>query len=230
VSHALTLPRLDPQTGRPYIYVVTVEQFANHNGVPPAPPVLRQRARPRKKAGQEELPEPPAIEDLPAALESLLFVAAEPAEIATLARSLGVRTAVLERAAEELSMRLRSGGLRLQRAETRLQLVTAACWSQHVERFLGVAAEQPLSTAALETLAIIAYRQPVTRAAIEGIRGVGADRALATLRSRGLIEDVGRAEAIGRPVLYGTTMQFLEFFGLESLADLPPLAPSEPGE
>jgi segregation and condensation protein B len=167
------------------------------------------------------------MDDLPAALESLLFVASEPAEVATLARALGVRPAALEWAVEELSKRLRSGGLRVQRAETRLQLVTAPRWSQHVERFLGVAAEQPLSNAALETLAIVAYRQPVTRAGIEGIRGVNADRAIATLRGRGLIEDVGRAEAIGRPVLYGTTMQFLEFFGLESLADLPPLAEAE---
>ena len=178
---------------------------------------------------QPELVAAPDVGNLPAALEGLLFVATEPAEIATLARSLGVRTAALERAAEELSEQLRGRGLRLQRAGNRLQLVTAPEWSRHVERFLGVSAEQPLSTAALETLAIIAYRQPVTRATIETIRGVGADRALATLRSRGLIEEMGRAEAIGRPVLYGTTMHFLEYLGLERLDQLPPL-PDEPSD
>lgn len=162
---------------------------------------------------------------LPAALEGLLFVATEPVEITTLARSLGVRTAALECAAQELSEQLRGRGLRLQRSGNRLQLVTAPEWSRHVERFLGVAAQQPLSTAALETLAIVAYRQPVTRAVIESIRGVSADRALATLRSRGLVEETGRAEAIGRPALYGTTIHFLEYLGLETLDELPPLPP-----
>ena len=161
-------------------------------------------------------------EDLPAVLESLLFVATEPVELATLARSLGVRLSQVESAAGELAARLKCRGLRLQRSVDRFQLVTAPECSRHVERFLGVVAEQPLSRAALETLAIVAYRQPVTRATIEMIRGVNAERALATLRSRSLVEEVGRAEAIGRPVLFGTTIQFLEHFGLESLADLPP--------
>ncbi|HWQ28056.1 MAG TPA: SMC-Scp complex subunit ScpB, partial [Dehalococcoidia bacterium] len=99
-------------------------------------------------------------------------------------------------------------------------------WARYVERFLG--AEYPrLSDAALETLAIIAYRQPVTRAVIESIRGVNSDGALATLLHRGLIEAVGRADTVGRPILFGTTVRFLEHFGLEKPEDLPPL-PSEP--
>jgi len=161
--------------------------------------------------------------ELSSALESILFVATEPVELSTLARSLGVRPTTLEGAAQELSERLKGGGLRLQRSQTCMQLVTAPEWSRHVERFLGVAAEQPLSTAALETLAIVAYRQPVTRATVESIRGVNAERALATLRSRCLVDEVGRSEAVGRPLLYGTTMEFLEYFGLESLGALPPL-------
>ncbi len=181
----------------------------------------RQRARPDADPAQLDLL-PPDAADLPAVLESLLFVATEPVEMAALARALALRPAAVERAVQILAERLRSSGLRLQRCDDRLQLVTAPEWSRYVERFLGVTAEQPLSRAALETLAIIAYRQPVTRTTIERIRGVGADRALATLRSRGLIDEVGRSEAVGRPLLYGTTMQFLEFFGLESLADLPP--------
>jgi segregation and condensation protein B len=75
----------------------------------------------------------------------------------------------------------------------------------------------------LETLAVIAYRQPVTRAQIEQVRGVNADRAIATLLAHGLIEEVGRLDAPGRPVLFGTTFEFLEHFGLRSLAELPPL-------
>ena len=174
------------------------------------------------------LPIPPAPEQLPRALESLLFVSSEPAEIAALARALGVRPAAIERAAAELTEHLRGRGLCLQRDGSRLQLVTAPEWARHVERFLGVAAEQPLSTAALETLAIVAYRQPVSKAAVETIRGVSADRALATLRARGLIDEIGRAESVGRPLLYGTTMRFLEYFGLQDLGGLPPLPEIEP--
>lgn len=172
---------------------------------------------------QLDLLPPPEAEALPAVIESLLFVASEPVEVATLARSLGVRPSVVERALTQLSERLKCGGLRLQRSPAAVQLVTAPEWSRHVERFLGVSAEQPLSSAALETLAIVAYRQPVTRATIETIRGVNAERALATLRSRCLVEEVGRSESVGRPLLFGTTMQFLEHFGLESLGALPPL-------
>lgn len=181
----------------------------------------------RKPVAPIRLLPPPACEALPRALESLLFVAAEPTELAVLARVFGLRVAAVERAAGELAERLRGSGLRLQRVGTRLQLVTAPEWAPYVERLLGVSAEQPLSAAALETLAIVAYRQPVTRATIESIRGVSADRALATLRSRGLVEEAGRAETIGRPMLYATSLQFLEYFGLERLEDLPPL-PQEP--
>jgi segregation and condensation protein B len=176
---------------------------------------------------QPPLLQAPASEQLSAALESLLFVASEPAEIAALARALGVRPVAAEQAATELALQLQGRGLRLQRDGSRLQLATAPEWARYVERFLGVAAEQPLSTAALETLAIVAYRQPVTRAGIEAVRGVSADRALATLRARGLIDEAGRAESVGRPVLYATTMRFLEVFGLENIAALPPLPEGE---
>jgi segregation and condensation protein B len=92
-----------------------------------------------------------------------------------------------------------------------------------VERFLGVEEDHRLSRPALETLAIIAYKQPITRPAIEAIRGVNCDRALASLRARGLISEVGRADTAGRPYLFGTTFRFLEYFGLEKPDDLPPL-------
>lgn len=184
-----------------------------------------RKARRKQECGQGLLaPEP---EVLAQALEGLLLVASEPAAIGTLAKALGVRPAAIDAAAETLSEALRGRGIRLQRCGERLQLVSAPAWARYVERFLGVESEQPLSTAALETLAIVAYRQPITRAGVEIIRGVGAERAIATLRSRGLIEETGRAEGVGRPLLYGTTMLFLEHFGLEGIHELPPLPTGE---
>ena len=171
---------------------------------------------------------PPPPEQLPAIIESLLFVAEEPLEVSFLARTLGVERRLVERALATLAEWCRGRGIRLQRDGSRVQLVTSPEAGRWVERFLGGEAEARLSTAALETLAIVAYRQPVTRAVIDSIRGVNSERAVATLRSRGLIEEVGRADTVGRPVLWGTTTRFLEWFGLESLEQLPPLPPAEP--
>jgi segregation and condensation protein B len=102
-------------------------------------------------------------------------------------------------------------------------MVSAPEATLYVERYLGVEEDHRLSHASLETLAIIAYKQPITRQAIEAIRGVNCDRALASLRARGLITEVGRAGSAGRPYLFGTTFRFLEYFGLEKPGDLPPL-------
>lgn len=93
-----------------------------------------------------------------------------------------------------------------------------------VRRYLGVDEDQRLSTGAVETLAIIAYKQPIARSEIEAIRGVNCDHVIATLKSRGLIAEVGRADSPGRPFLYATTFRFLEYFGLERPEDLPRLA------
>lgn len=128
---------------------------------------------------------------------------------------------------DALAVQLADRGIRLQRHGDQVQLVTAPEAAAAVERFLGLEGAVRLSSAALETLAVIAYRQPVTRAQIEQVRGVSADRAIATLLAHGLIEEVGRLETVGRPALFGTTVEFLEHFGLQSLADLPPL-PEEP--
>lgn len=160
---------------------------------------------------------------LDARVEALLFVAEEPPTIAQLARALEVPAEAIEEALNVLQERLRERGLRLQRQGDRVQLVTAPEVAEDVRRFLGLSGSARLSTAALETLAIIAYRQPITRAEIEAIRGVNCDGVLRTLLAKGLIEEVGRAEGPGRPILYGTTMLFLQHFGLRSLADLPPL-------
>ncbi len=158
-------------------------------------------------------------------LESVLFVADEPVELASLARIADARQEDVSRALDALAGDCQARGVRLQRTGSAYQLVTAPEAAPYVERFLGVDEDHRLSHAALETLAIIAYKQPITRPAIEAIRGVNCDRALASLRARGLITEVGRAGGAGRPYLFGTTFRFLEYFGLEKPEDLPPLAP-----
>ena len=160
---------------------------------------------------------------LAAAIEGLLFVADSPVSIGRLAEALQVTSAQVEHALAELENGSAQRGMRLQRAGNRIQLVTAPELAPSVERFLGLEARTRLSRAALETLAIIAYRQPVTRPEIESIRGVGSDSVLRTLLSVGLIEEVGRAVTVGRPILYGTTFEFLQHFGLTRLDELPPL-------
>src|SRR3989304_2208891 len=168
---------------------------------------------------------PPEPELLPAVIESLLFIAGEPQEIGTLAKSLNVPRPQGGKAVDGAG-----GGLFVQRLGDRVQLATVPDAAPYIEQFLEVEHGQ-LSRAALEALAIIAYRQPVTRAGIESVRGVNADYAVATLLARELIEEVGRAPGPGRPVLFGTTMRFLEYFGLQRPDELPPLPdlPSDDG-
>jgi len=156
-------------------------------------------------------------------LESLLFVADEPVAVSQLAKVLEVEGKSIEEALERLRTEYSQRGLRIQRKGERVQMVTAPEAAPYIERFLGLQLSGKLSTAALETLAIIAYQQPVTRAQIEAVRGVNCDGVLRTLTSKGLIEEIGRLEQAGRPILYGTTFEFLQYFGLQDLAELPPL-------
>jgi segregation and condensation protein B len=100
-------------------------------------------------------------------------------------------------------------------------MVTAPDCASYVERFLGLQFSGKLSTAALETLAIVAYRQPITRAQVEEIRGVNCEGVLRNLVARGLVEELGRLDRAGRPILYGTTFEFLQYFGLSDLTELP---------
>ncbi|MGC8857163.1 MAG: SMC-Scp complex subunit ScpB [Anaerolineae bacterium] len=161
---------------------------------------------------------------LAAQLEALLFVATGPVTVPQLAVALDVSASVVERGLNELEEALREGGLRLQRHAGRLQLTTAPELAALVERFLGLEATSHLSRAALETLAIIAYQQPCTRPQVDAIRGVNSDSMMKSLLSKGLIQEVGRAEGPGRPILYATSPEFLQHFGLNSLSELPPLA------
>lgn len=160
---------------------------------------------------------------LAALVESLLFVAGEPVPVDRLSAALAVSPAQVEEALMALAASYTGRGVRLQRHGDHVQLVTAPEAAAAIERFLGVEADNRLSQAALETLAVIAYRQPLTRSQMEAVRGVNCDGVLRTLLTRGLIEEVGRLEQAGRPILYGTTFAFLQHFGLASPSDLPPL-------
>ncbi len=168
---------------------------------------------------------------LAAGIEALLFLVGEPVEVSELVSALRQPRAVVEAGLEELAAACRARGIRVQRDGELVQLVTAPEAASLIARFTGRDGSVKLSAAALETLGIIAYRQPVTRGEIEAIRGVNADAVIATLEARGLIQEVGRRDGPGRPVLWSTTLEFLRFFGLESLAQLPAIeAGSEPAE
>ncbi|MBK8420208.1 SMC-Scp complex subunit ScpB [Candidatus Villigracilis saccharophilus] len=161
---------------------------------------------------------------LSAKIEAMLFVSAEPVPVGQLAAALDVTASVVERGLKELDESLVTRGLRLQRNAGRVQLTTAPELAELVELFLGLEAITHLSRAALETLAIIAYQQPVTRPQVDSIRGVNSDGMMKSLLSKGLVQESGRTEGPGRPILYSTTPEFLQHFGLSSIAELPPLA------
>lgn len=162
-------------------------------------------------------------------LEALLFVADGPVPLQDLVQALECDLSAMEDAIARLTVALAERGLCMVRAGSYVQMVTSPAASAAIERFLGAGGHARLSPAALETLAVIAYRQPVTRAQIEAIRGVNSDGVLRTLLARSLITATGRLEQAGRPVLFGTTFEFLQYLGLRSLDDLPRL-PDVAGE
>jgi len=156
-------------------------------------------------------------------LEALLFVSDAPAKLEQLARAAGLTVGQAEQALELLSQRLeRQGGLQLVRIAEGYQLCTKPEFAERIADFLKPQ-RQRLSRSLMEVLAIVAYRQPVTAAEIEEIRGVQSDYGIHSLLERRLIQEVGRKAAPGRPVLYGTTQQFLHHFGLKDLSELPRL-------
>lgn len=161
--------------------------------------------------------------NLKSLVESLLFVAEGPATITALARALEVDSVQIDQVVAELRKDYAGRGIRVQRSKDRLQLVSAPESAAAIEKFLGLEGSGHLSTPALETLAIIAYRQPITRPALESIRGVNCDGVIHSLLAHGLVQESGRLETAGRPILYATTFDFLQNFGLQSVEDLPPL-------
>ncbi len=157
-------------------------------------------------------------------LEALLFSSPGLASVEQLSQALDVNKKECGRLLDLLKARLEEGhGIRLQTVQGQFQLITAAEYAQTIEAFLGLEVTTRLSQAALEALAIVAYKQPTTRPEIDSIRGVNSDGVVRTLLSRGLVQEMGRSDAIGRPILYGVTPEFLQHFGLESLEQLPEL-------
>jgi segregation and condensation protein B len=163
------------------------------------------------------------ISNFEKSLEALLFVASSSVPINQLAEALACKIQDVELGILKLEKSYNQGrGLRIQRHAGRIQLTTAPELAPVIEKFLGLEATARLSRAALEALAIVAYRQPITRPGIDAVRGVNSDGVIKSLHSKGLIEEVGRLDGPGRPILYGTTSDFLQHFGLSSINELPP--------
>ena len=146
--------------------------------------------------------------EIPQILEAILFVAGEPVAVADLAQALEVSEMEIMHAVEELQRECERRGVTIH---------------PYVERLLQPVQRQTLSQTAMETLAVIAYRQPVTKGEVEQVRGVKCDYSVQSLLHKGLIREAGRKEALGRPILYATTDRFLEHFGISDIRELPPL-------
>lgn len=165
--------------------------------------------------------------ELKAIIEGLLFAGGDKGVTKKqLASILEVRERIVEKLLEELNSDYKRAerGIMIMQSKQAYHLTTKPEHSNYLQKLLETPQPTNMSQAALETLAIIAYRQPVTRAEIDEIRGVQSDRSVQTLLARSLVEEVGRKDAAGRPLLFGTSKDFLTFFGLTSLEELPPLS------
>jgi segregation and condensation protein B len=160
---------------------------------------------------------------LSALVEAILFVSPEPISAAQISTLLELTPREVKNALEELESHYQGRGIRLQYHKKKIQITSAPEAAPILESMLELETTSTLSQAALETLSIVAYQQPITRPMIDSIRGVNSDGVLRTLLNKGLIDDVGRAEGPGRPILYSTTTEFLKHFGLSSYEELPPL-------
>lgn len=158
-------------------------------------------------------------------IEAILFVAGEPVRVDDLSKALSVPLRTVENEIIKLKDEydFHQRGFTLKRFGRQVQLATRALYAADVVHLLQPVQKQSLTQAAMETLAVVAYKQPVTRAEVEQVRGVKCDYSIQSLMKKELIMEVGRKEALGRPILYGTTDQFLSHFGLTSLEDLPPM-------
>jgi segregation and condensation protein B len=174
------------------------------------------------EASQEFTPE-----KLQAAVEAILFVAGESITPAQIASVVEQPVSMVNAALAALGEKYQTSGLALQFNRGKVLLTSSPYHAAVVERFLGLDPSAKLSRAAIETLTIISYRQPITRPQVDAIRGVNSDGVIRTLQNKGLIEEVGRAESPGRPVLYATTLEFLQHFGLTSIDELPPFEINE---
>lgn len=163
-------------------------------------------------------------EQLIGKIENILFAAGDSVGISELAQVLEISEAELEEVLEQEEARREKGyGLVIRRLEDRVQLATRPQYAKLLLEMFGSKSGEELSRAMLETLSIIAYKQPITRGEIEELRGVNTSYILNALQEKGLIVEAGRKEALGRPILYATSEEFLRHFGLSSTKDLPVL-------
>lgn len=165
------------------------------------------------------------IKEIKSIIESLLFIWGDPLEIKDIASILEISEKETENAMKELmdDLDYNMRGIKILKINNTYQFGTRPENYPWIKKLSTPKQNKNLSNASMETLSIIAYRQPIIKSDIEAIRGVKCDKAIETLTERGLIEEVGRLEKVGRPILYGTTELFLRAFGLESIANLPPL-------
>jgi segregation and condensation protein B len=162
------------------------------------------------------------MESLKNRIEALLFVSSTPMSANQLSNYLNEKPKVIESILQKMAEELKvNRGLQLEESNGRYQLTTAPEYFPIIEQYLGQEDSTSLSQASLEALSIVAYRQPVTRPDVDDIRGVNSDGVMRNLLNKGLIQEIGRSEGAGRPILYGTTNEFLQYFGLSSLKELP---------
>lgn len=162
-------------------------------------------------------------EELVPALSAVLFAGGEPQIIDRLCEVFETDETTLANAVEELNGKLKNVGLKVLKLFNTYQMCTSEQYADYIKKTFDIKRKTPLSPAAFEVLAMIAYNQPVTKAFVEQVRGVDCSGVISTLVEKELIEERGRLELPGRPLLYGTTSTFLRCFSLESLKDLPPL-------
>ncbi len=169
------------------------------------------------------------IKEYKSAIEAVLFAHGDPIEAERLAEILELDVETVHRLAEDLMSEIntRAGGITMLRLDDRYQLCTRKEYAAPIRRALDIRRNTPLSQAAMEVLAIIAYNQPVTKAFVEQVRGVDCSAVIQGLQQKNLIEEQGRLELPGRPLLYGTTPVFLRCFGISKLSELPPLPQKE---
>ena len=165
-----------------------------------------------------------------AALEAVLFASGDPISKTRLAEALGIEEKEIDKLVKELNERLESfeSGLTVLKLENAFQMTTKTKYAEYIKNAFDIKRKTPLSPASLEVLAVIAYNQPVTRAFVEQVRGVDCSGVIGTLLEKELIEERGRLELPGRPLLYGTTKNFLRCFSMSDLSELPPLPKEQP--
>ena len=172
------------------------------------------------------------MNQIPQIIEAILFVAGEPVAISDLSAALGLSELETVQAVDHMERLFddQKRGIAVRRYGDHLRLETRPEFAPYVERLLQPVQRQSLSQTAMETLAVIAYRQPTTKGEVEQVRGVKCDYSVQSLLQKGLIKEVGRKEALGRPILYATTDKFLEHFGISDIRELPPLPDPQPVE